>query len=286
VTGANPLSGALSSVTNTVTGAVSIVTGALGTVDTTLSTATGLIKTSLGGTTNLSTGLDLLPGGGGGSSLVNNAVGAVNSIPGVAAVTGLIGQAKSITDGISSLTLVNPLASSGALNSITGAAGALTKGLDDLKSGKLSLASLASAGLPAGAAAQLNAAISSMSSGGAVQIKLPTVAINTNDRSELTSQVTSLLGNAKIPAPNFTGNPATTGESAAESDLETFNKKRRAQQKRFNEQFEITKTAKLALNDAEDTLPAGDPVIAELKKKYETEYLKSLAISEELTTLT
>jgi hypothetical protein len=117
------------------------------------------------------------------------------------------------------LSSINPLASSGALNAVAGAAGALTKGLDDLKSGKLTLASLASAGLPTGAAAQLNAAISSMSSGGAVQIKLPTVAINTNDRSELTAQITSLLGDAKIPAPNFTGNPATTGETPSKAKL-------------------------------------------------------------------
>jgi hypothetical protein len=299
---ANTLTGALNSVTGGITGAIGAVTGGItsaiggvvgsvtsgitGAVGAVTGVASGLLKTATGITANLSTGLGALPGGGAVAAVVNNAVGAINSVPGVSAVTGLIGQATSITNGIASLTSINPLASSGALNAITGAAGSLTKGLDDLKSGKLSLASLASAGLPAGAAAELNAAISSMSSGGAVQIKLPTVAINTNDRSELTSQVTSLLGDAKIPAPNFTGNPATTGESAAESELETFNKKRRAQQKRFDAQFQITKTAKAALNDAEDTLPAGDPVIAELKKKYETEYLKSLAISEELTTLT
>ena len=285
------ITGALGAVTGGITGALGAVTGAVasvtGVVNTTIGAATGLIKTTLGATTNLSTGLGALPGGANVvSSVVNNAIGAINSVPGVSAVTGLIGQATSITNGISNLASINPLSSSGALNAVTGAAGALTKGLDDLKSGKISLASLASAGLPAGAAAELNAAISSMSSGGAVQIKLPIVAVNTNDRSELTSQVTSLLGDAKIPAPNFTGNPATTGETLPETTLETFNKKRRAQQKRFDAQFQITKAAKAALNDAEDKLPAGDPTITELKKKYETEYLKSLAISEELTTLT
>jgi hypothetical protein len=270
------IGGVVGSVTSGITGAVGAVTGV----------ASGLLKTATGITANLSTGLGALPGGGAVAAIVDNAVGAINSVPGVSAVTGLIGQATSITNGISSLTSINPLASSGALNAVTGAAGALTKGLDDLKSGKLSLASLASAGLPAGEAAELNAAISSMSSGGAVQIKLPTVAINTNDRSELTSQVTSLLGDAKIPAPNFTGNPATTGESAAESDLQTFNKKRKDQQKRYNEQFEITKTAKLAWIEAAETLPTGDPSISELKKTYETAYLKTLSIIDELNTLT
>lgn len=285
------ITGALGAVTGGITGALGAVTGAVasvtGAVNTTIGAATGLIKTTLGATTNLSTGLGALPGGANVvSSVVNNAIGAINSVPGVSAVTGLIGQATSITNGISNLASINPLSSSGALNAVTGAAGALTKGLDDLKSGKISLASLASAGLPAGAAAELNAAISSMSSGGAVQIKLPTVAINTTDRSELDSSGNSIRGDSRIPAPNFTGNPATTGETLPETTLETFNKKRRAQQKRFDAQFQITKAAKAALNDAEDKLPAGDPTITELKKKYETEYLKSLAISEELTTLT
>ena len=270
---------------NSLTGAVSTVTGALGTVDATLSTATGVIKTALGGTTNLSTGLDLLPGGGGGSSLVNNAIGAVKGIPGVAAVTGLIGQATDITNGISSLALVNPLSSSGALNTITGAAGALTKGLDDLKSGKLSLASLASAGLPAGASAQLNAAISSMSSGGAVQIKLPTVAINTNDRSELTSQVTSLLGDAKIPAPNFTGEISATAKTALEKITEA--KKAKSEKiaeldEKLAQQKKLADDAIVAQQTAKNSLPAGDPSIEELRQKAMAEVDKQIAIQNEI----
>ena len=270
---------------NSVTGAVSTVTGALGTVDATLSTATGVIKTATGITANLSTGLDLLPGGGGGSSLVNNAIGAVKGIPGVAAVTGLIGQASSITAGISNLASVNPLASSGVLNAVTGVTGALTKGLDDLKSGKLSLASLASAGLPAGAAAQLNAAISSMSSGGAVQIKLPTVAINTTDRSELTSQVTSLLGNAKIPAPNFTGEISATAKTA----LEKITEAKKAKTAKIAELDEKLAQQKKLADDAiaeqqtaKNSLPAGDPSIEELRQKAMVEVDKQIAIQNEI----
>jgi hypothetical protein len=261
-----------SGLTNAINGTVGSVTGAIGAVT---GTASGLLKTTLGSTANLSTGLGALPGGASVvASVVNNAIGAINSVPGVGAVTGLIGQASAITSGIAGFASANPLASSSALNSITGAAGALTKGLADLKSGKLTLASLASAGLPAGAAAQLNAAISSMSSGGAVQIKLPTVATNTNDRSELTAQVTSLLGDAKIPIPNFAGNPATTGESPSISKL--------------NEQSEVTKKiiakteevreARLAFAKAKNELPAGDPQINELRNKW-------LELSDELKAL-
>jgi hypothetical protein len=264
----NPLSGAL----NAVTGAIAGVTGA----------ATGLLKNTLGVTANLSTGLGALPGGAGVvASVVNNAVGAVNTIPGVSAVTGLIGQATSITNGISSLA-VNPLASSNILNAASGAAGALTKGLDDLKSGKLSLSSLASAGLPAGAAAQLNAAISSMSSGGAVQIKLPTVAINTTDRSELTSQVTNILGNSKIPAPNFAG----VSEDAYKAGLSKIDAKKEkykeidAKLEALNEE---AKTVRAQYNasaetyeNANNNLPAGDPsvrAIYETTQQYRTQLL-------------
>jgi hypothetical protein len=281
------LSGALGAVTGGITGALGAVTGAVasvtGTVNNTIGAATGLIRTALAPTANLSTGLGALPGGAGVvASVVNNAVGAINSVPGVSAVTGLIGQASSITNGLSNISSINPLAPSGALNAVAGAAGALTKGLDDLKSGKLTLASLASAGLPAGAAAQLNAAISSMSSGGAVPIKLPTVAINTNDRSELTSQVASILGDAKIPAPNFAG----VSEDAYKAGLSKIDAKKEkykeidAKLEALNEE---AKTVRAQYNasaetyeNANNNLPAGDPsvrAIYETTQQYRSQLL-------------
>ena len=287
----NALSGALGAVTGGITGALGAVTGGItgalgavtGAVNTTIGAATGLIKTTLGATTNLSTGLGALPGGANVvSSVVNNAIGAINSVPGVSAVTGLIGQASAITNGLSNLSSINPLASSGALNAVTGAAGALTKGLDDLKSGKLSLASLASAGLPTGAAAQLNAAISSMSSGGAVQIKLPTVAINTNDRSELTSQVTSLLGDAKIPAPNFAGASEDTYKAGL-SKIDAKKEKYKEIDAKLEALNEEAKTVRAQYNasaetyeNANNNLPAGDPsvrAIYETTQQYRSQLL-------------
>ena len=276
------ITGALGAVAS-VTGSVGSLTGALGAVNsavasvtgavnTTIGAATGLIKTTLGATANLSTGLGALPGGASVvASVVNNAIGAINSVPGVSAVTGLIGQASAITNGLSNLSSINPLASSGALNAVAGAAGALTKGLDDLKSGKLTLASLASAGLPTGAAAQLNAAISSMSSGGAVQIKLPTVAINTTDRGELTQSITALLGSAKIPMPNFEGNPATLGKTQSEGSIAQYNKTTEEintlSDRRFDLQRELN-DARGALNKVKTELPAGDPRIASAEATF------------------
>jgi len=263
------LTGALSSATSGLTGALSSATGALSSATGALSAVTSSISgVTKGITANLSTGLGALPGGASVvASVVNNAVGAIKSVPGVGAVTGLIGQASAITSGIAGLASANPLASSGALNAITGAAGALTKGLDDLKSGKLTLASLASAGLPAGAAAQLNAAISAMSSGGAVQIKLPTVAINTTDRGELAQSITSLLGNSKIPAPNFAGISEDTYKSEM-AKLDAKKEKFKEFDVRFDAVIAESKTVKAQFNAAVDaheeamnTLPAGDPGI-------------------------
>ena len=290
----NLLSGAIGAVTGGLTGAISgavgsVTSGITGTIAGVTGAASGLLKTATGITANLSTGLGALPGGASVvASVVNNAVGAINSVPGVSAVTGLIGKASSITAGISNLASVNPLASSGILSAATGAAGALTKGLDDLKSGKLSLASLASAGLPAGAAAQLNSAISSMSSGGAVPIKLPTVAINTNDRSELTSQVASLLGDAKIPAPNFTGEVSATAKTAlekitearkAKSDkIDTLKEKLELQKKLADDAIAVQQTAK-------NSLPAGDPSLEELRQKAMVEVDKQIAIQNEIVAM-
>jgi hypothetical protein len=311
----NPLSGALGAVTSGITGVLGAVTGAVasvtgtltgalgtatgitgvvgavnnvvasvtGTVNTTIGAATGLIRTALAPTANLSTGLGALPGGASVvASVVNNALGAINSVPGVSAVTGLIGQASAITNGLSNISSINPLAPSGALNAVAGAAGALTKGLDDLKSGKLTLASLASAGLPAGAAAQLNAAISSMSSGGAVQIKLPTVAINTNDRSELTSQVTSILGDAKIPAPNFAGVSEDTYKAGL-SKIDAKKEKYKEIDAKLEALNEEAKTVRAQYNasaetyeNANNNLPAGDPsvrAIYETTQQYRSQLL-------------
>ena len=284
-TSTRKLRGIVTSVTDSVNSGVAEVTND---INKTISTVTDVIGTnSVASNIDVSTGLGVLPGGDKiVASVVNNTIDAVNNVPGIKEVKGLIDQATSITDSISSLTTVNPLSSSNILSSVKNVTGLFTKGLDDLKSGKLSLVALVSAGLPASKAAQLNAAISSMSSGGAIPIKLPTVATSTYDRSQITALGNVLRGDSRIPAPNYSGNPATTGETAATKALDDFSTKRKDQQKRFDEQFEIATTAKAAWVEAAGTLPAGDPTIAELKKKYEDAYLKSLNISEELLTIT
>jgi hypothetical protein len=136
---------------------------------------------------------------------------------------------------------------------------------------------LASAGLPAGAAAQLNSSISSLNSGGALPIKLPVISTNTVDRTAITAQIGSVFGDSKIPVPNYSGNPASTGETESTSLVEQLNQ-RREKLKEFDARFDVIiaegKTVRdqyqLAIDayvDVKNNLPAGDPGIEEAKTK-------------------
>jgi hypothetical protein len=265
-------SGAASSAINgaasvaAVTTAVTTATGGVTNAITALENVQSAVSSTL--PASVASGLSNLPGAQNVvSTVISKGVAAVNLVPGTTDIKNAI---AGVTASISTANIGNTASSL----------------LDKLKQPGASLQALASTGLSAAAAAQLSSSISALSSGGAIQIKMPVVGLNTSNRDSISSQLTNVFGSSKIPVPNYTGNPATTGESVAETTLETFNEKRRDQRKRFNEQFEITKTAKLAWMDAVETLPAGDPTIAELKKTYETAYLKILSITDELNTLT
>jgi len=265
-------SGAASSAINgaasvaAVTTAVTTATGGVTNAITALENVQSAVSSTL--PASVASGLSNLPGAQNVvSTVISKGVAAVNLVPGTTDIKNAI---AGVTASISTANIGNTASSL----------------LDKLKQPGASLQALASTGLSAAAAAQLSSSISALSSGGAIQIKMPIVGLNTSNRDSISSQLTNVFGSSKIPVPNYTGNPATTGESVAETTLETFNEKRRDQRKRFNEQFEITKTAKLAWMDAVETLPAGDPTIAELKKTYETAYLKILSITDELNTLT
>jgi hypothetical protein len=213
---------------------------------------------------NSSTGLSGLPGAQNAvATVINGAKGALNSIPGASSISGAISQ---VTASISTGNL----------------AGGASSLIDKLKAPGASLQALASIGLSPALASKLNSSIASLSSGGAVPITLPVVGINTNaTRESLSTQLASVFGSSKIPLPNYSGNPATTGETASTSTLEEFNKKLKDNQKRFDEQLAIAKTAKQAWLDALATLPAGDPIVEDLKVKFQEEARKTLKISEE-----
>lgn len=221
-------------------------TPTLTTLANTASTLASSTLSSVGAIAGISTGLNAIAGGEKAvASVVNNAKNAINTIPGANTVTGLINS--------------------------TGATAAAS--LAKLKDGTATLQSLASAGLPAGASAQLNSAISSLSSGGAVSIQLPTVAFNTVDRGEVTLQLTSALGSAKIPLPNFSGNPATLGKPASEESLNQYNAINEELGTLVDTRYALEKSvrdARYAVNLAKTDLPAGDPAIAAAEQNLTT----------------
>jgi hypothetical protein len=260
VSGANAASIASGAASSAINGAASSVNNLVNSAGAAVTTAANAIQAGLTNGANsllpasVSTGLGNLPGAQKAvASVINNAKGALNTIPGTAGITAALGQVTAA------------LGSGAALGNL--ASGLLTS----LKNPGASLQALASAGLPAGAAAQLNSAISSLNSGGALPIKLPVISTNTVDRTAITAQIGAVFGSSKIPVPNYTGNPASTGETAGTSAAQKLIQKQEkikdfdtriaailVEAKTKRAEFD---TAVEAHVEAKNNLPAGDPAI-------------------------
>ena len=185
------------------------------------------------------------------SSLLNGAAGSIPNIPGLPSVSGL------------------PSVDS------------LTKGL---QSGKQSLSSLVSTGISPAAAAALTASMNSLSTSSPFPVKMPTVAEKTVDRSEVSSQINNLLGDKKVPSPNYSGTiaPAATGSYQSYDDRLLAVEKYSAERKVITDaQQALYDKARAAYDDASQTLPQGDPELHKLAQVAITEGKKLLAIKQE-----
>jgi hypothetical protein len=145
--------------------------------------ASGLMTS---GVSAVASGLSNLPGGQAAAGAITNlAKGGLPSLPGADTLKDAItGAAASAMTGV---------------NQLSADAAALLKKAEDPIGG---LKGLLSAGLPAGAASQLESAMSSLASAGS-GIKIPSIGLNTTDRGSIAEAVTSQLGDPDIPAPNF-----------------------------------------------------------------------------------
>jgi hypothetical protein len=194
---------------------------------------------------SVASGINNLPGGQEAvNAVVNKSTGEINS------KLGGIGKLTGLGDAINN-------AASDAINNL--AKGKLPN-LNDVTNKAL-------AGLPSSVSASLQGAISSLSAGGQVPIKLPTVATNTVNREEITAQVKNVLGDPGIPAPNLSGEIA---ESAL-SDIRKKEEKNKELTKVVKEMSEYNKKIDLArksYNKALATLPQGDPGIEEARQAY------------------
>jgi hypothetical protein len=207
-----------------------------------VSQATGALS---GAASSIASGVNNLPGGQQAiSSVVNKATGAIND------KLGSLGNVTGLGNAISS---------------------AATDKLNGLASGKMpdlnSLASKALSGLPAGVASSLQGAISSLSAGGQVPIKLPTVATNTVNREDLTAQVKSVLGDPKIPAPNLSGEVPESAKSDFEKKLDK-QKELLKVIKEIGQYNDKVATLKADYDKALASLPQGDPGIEKAKQAY------------------
>lgn len=197
----------------------------------------------------LASGMSGLPGGlNTAASVMNNAVGAINKIPGTGGLTSLIKDAQS--------SAMNGLTSklNGALGEIQGKLGGLT--------------AFASAGLPVGAVAQLQSAISSLSSGSPATISLPTVGFNTTNRVEIAAQTDSVIGDPGIPSPNLTGEIPQDAKNTLEGQSKVLMEGSKLTTALTKAESAKNKALK-AYDKAAKTLPAGDPAIAAAVAAYE-----------------
>ena len=237
--------------------------------------AAALVNKATTSVSSLASGVNSLPGGAGAIGAIVGASGSsLPNIPSVTQASNLIkNTSAAVQNGITTAASAlsgNVSLSAGSLSNIANKnellnTNALTKGL---KEGVQSLTSLASSGLPASAAAALQASLSSLSSSSPFPIKLPTVGANTVDRSELTAQLCSVLGDKKIPTPNFSGTGPPSSAKAAGDRLNELFKQQQALILEQNEQSKNIAKARAAYIEARDNLPQGDPVVESAKQAY------------------
>jgi hypothetical protein len=197
----------------------------------------------------LASGINNLPGGARAiSAVMNNAEGAINSLPG----TEMLGD------------IVKNLQTS-AINEVSKTVNGITNSINSKLGGVLGkeggLTNLISSALPLGKAAGLLSGLSALGAGGPAKVKLPTISFNTFDRLGVDSQVKTLLSNPKIPLPNLVGEI----KAGVVNQVEQLIKKNKDAFKIFDELENWDQKIKEAtdkLFEAEANFPAGDRGIA------------------------
>jgi hypothetical protein len=254
--------------------------------------AAALVNRATTSVSSLASGVNSLPGGASAiGAIVGSAGSSLSSLPSIIQTNNLIkNTSAAVQNGIttSAAALIGNVAlSAGPFSSIANRnellnTNALTKGLAE---GTQSLASLASVGLPAGAAASLQASLSSLSSSSPFPIKMPTVGANTTDRSELTAQLGSVLGDKRIPTPNFSGTGPSSSAKAEADKLNDLFKQQQALIVEQDNQSKAISKARDAYIEARDNLPQGDPAIETAKEAYIAEVKASGQITAKIRAL-
>jgi hypothetical protein len=170
--------------------------------------------------------------------------------------------------------------SNGSISIIPNAVNTATNAIVPPNLKNQSLMSVITSALVPAERAKLQASVNSVGSASPFPVKTATVANTTNNRSEISAQTNNLLGDSRVPPPDFSGAasaPAAT--STLPSDDTT--KKRAAylvakqefldMEKDYDAKYAIYKAELLSLHkgirEAKNTLPEGDPEIESLKRQ-------------------
>jgi len=256
-------------------------------------------NTLRGATASLASGMSNLPGGlRVAAAVVNNSL-TYNTLPGLSNVSGsATNTGTAILNAFSPDNLLSATARTfaPAINPIIGAATNITNIANSFlpKDAQLkspgALLGLANTGLPQSAVAQLTGALSALNFGGGNPVKMPIIGTETFNRSGLNTQIVSVLGDPKIPPPTFSDYPLERDQAVQALDKQNQKlldelAERKKVNDRFNKQLEVAKVAKIAWLEAKNSLPEGDPAVAELKQKYDDEVKKLLDIQKEFDAL-
>ena len=260
--------------------------GSTGLYQAALSVSSGALHVSAA---TMASGVNNLPGGAGSiSSVVNNSSKSLMSVPGLSSISNLAKKASSSL--LNNISPSNPFSTSNLGSSLSGGLGgveSITSGdplvdasnlgtpdlnaslpdISDIDAASGDLTGLASSGLSAGDAAQLEASVSALGTGGPSPVKMPTVAMNTVDRSDLVAGISDQLGDPGIPAPNFLDDvsPVAVDELAQTQQQEANATQAVDQIDAYNIQVnEAYQSYYLALQN----YPQGDPRIEQAHQAY------------------
>lgn len=281
----NLASTAIGTAINSVSAPLAAVTNVTSGISKTISSATSASA--------LASGVSNLPGGQAAVTSFNNistASAQVGNAVSFAAnqATGALNNISGAQASLSKLPVGNTVGAiaGGSLQGLQNQAQNLAGDLQNkLKAQGAGLASIVKTGLPPGLASQLQAQIGAVSSVGSSILSIPSVGVDTIDRSQISSQIASTLGNKKIPTPNFTGvisTAATASLSKANDDIVSRAKKVQELEEKYKVQKKIANTAYDELVAARTTLPAGDPKLEELREKAKTEVKKAMDLNDEI----
>ena len=200
------------------------------------------------------------------ASDINALVGNISSIPGVSTIKGLIDNSSTAATNNISLQ-----------QSIEGASAEVTNKISELSAGLGSLQASVQNALSPENTAKLSSALASLTAAIPSAVKLPVVGANSNDRSEITSQINSVLSDLKIPKPNFGTGPSDSAKSAEEVSKNLQEVVGKAKEVALQAQTQID-AAKKKFYEVSNTLAQGSPEIDAAKKAWFNLLSKQTAI--------